>query len=150
MRGGKDLGKSYVENGGTRLVESRQKKYRRSTEIIRILVVTTMGWTLAMGERRGRGERKERREGVDSQKGGTTLSWFPSGGFIMASSYYRRIHGHDANLRQGTKTDLTSARIYTARVHGWRRRISAEGTRDIRRYESLIRIVVGPITIAPR
>jgi len=28
----------------------------------------------------------------------------------MASSYYRRIHGHDANLRQGTKTDLTSAR----------------------------------------
>lgn len=30
----------------------------------------------------------------------------------MASSYYRRIHGHDANLRQGTKTDLTSARIY--------------------------------------
>lgn len=28
----------------------------------------------------------------------------------MVSSYYRRIHGHDANLRQGTKTDLTSTR----------------------------------------
>lgn len=61
-------------------------------------------------EGRKRGE-KERNEGV-SRKGGTTLSWFPSGGFIMASSYYRRIHGHDANLRQGTKTDLTSTRIY--------------------------------------
>lgn len=34
----------------------------------------------------------------------------------MASSYYRRIHGHDANLRQGTKADLTSTRIYGTSV----------------------------------
>lgn len=68
------------------------------------------------GGRASAGERKEER---GSRKGGTTLSWFPSGGFIMASSYYRRIHGHDANLRQGTKADLTSTRIYSARgVHG--------------------------------
>jgi len=70
------------------------------------------GMDAAKGERWGRGERKDRREGEGSQKGGTTLSWFPSGGFIMASSYYRRIYGHDADLLQGTKTDLTSARIY--------------------------------------
>lgn len=69
------------------------------------------GVDVAKRKRWGRGERKEQREGEGSQKGETTLSWFPSGGFIMASSYYRRIHGHDANLRQETKTDLTSARI---------------------------------------
>lgn len=70
-----------------------------------------------MGKREeGRkGGEKERNEEV-SRKGGTTLSWFPSGGFIMASSYYRRIHGHDANLRQGTKADLTSTRIYGTSV----------------------------------
>jgi len=34
----------------------------------------------------------------------------------MASSYYRRIYGHDADLLQGTKTDLTSARIYGTSV----------------------------------
>jgi hypothetical protein len=53
---------------------------------------------------RGKGQREEESSG---RKGGTTLSCFPSGGFIMASSYYRRIHRHDANLRQETKTDLT-------------------------------------------
>lgn len=72
------------------------------------------------GEGRKRGE-KERNEEV-SRKGGTTLSWFPSGGFIMASSYYRRIHGHDANLRQGTKADLTSTRIYGTSIQTVRER----------------------------
>lgn len=71
-----------------------------------------MGWR---EKRDGREERKKETRGV-SRKGGTTLSWFPSGGFIMASSYYRRIHGHDANLRQGTKADLTSTRIYGTSV----------------------------------
>lgn len=44
----------------TRLVESREKKYRRSTEINRILVVTTMGWTSrgGSGERGGGGRRE--------------------------------------------------------------------------------------------
>lgn len=69
----------------------------------------------------------------------------------MASSYYRRIHGHDANLRQGTKADLTSTRMYGTRVEGERERgereNSVERTRDIGQYESLIRIVVVPITI---
>lgn len=54
--------KSYIENGSTRPVESRQKKYRRSTEIIRILAVTTMGWTRWGRERRGVVERRERKK----------------------------------------------------------------------------------------
>lgn len=50
----------------------------------------------------------------------------------MASSYYRRIHGHDANLRQGTKTDLTSTRIYSAREYTG----SSEPRRESRRKDA--------------
>lgn len=49
----------------------------------------------------------------------------------MASSYYRRSHGHDANLRQGTKADLTSTRIYgtsTSKEREGERENSAERT----------------------
>lgn len=54
-------------------------------------------------------------------EGKGTLSWFPSGDFIMASSYYRRTSGHerDTILRQGTKADLTSGQIYGP--HEWSR-----------------------------
>lgn len=64
----------------------------------------------------------------------------------MASSYYRRIH--DANLRQGTKTDLTSARIYGTSARTEKENPGRKDARYPIRYESLIRIVVSPITIA--
>lgn len=62
---------------------------------------------------RNRGEEGRRSEERERERKGT-LSWFPSGDFIMASSYYRRTSGHerDTILRQGTEADLTSGQIY--------------------------------------
>lgn len=77
MRGGKDLGKSYVENGRTRLVESRQKKYRRSTEIIRILVVTTMRWTLRRGSNGGGEKERNGERGRVVRREELPLAGFP-------------------------------------------------------------------------
>lgn len=71
MRGGRDPGESYVENDRTRLVESRQKKYRRSTEITRILAVTTVGRTMGKGGKKGeRGSGNGRKKGRAGQSEG--------------------------------------------------------------------------------
>jgi len=134
-------GESYVENGGTttRLVESRAAKEISSVNGDNPYPGTNDGgMDGGRSEREGAGMEKsaeERKEERGSRKGGTTLSWFPSGGFIMASSYYRRIHGHDANLRQG-RADLTSTRTYSAREYtdsGAEANPVERKTRDIRR-----------------
>jgi len=100
-----------------------------------------------------RGKRR-REEESSGRKGGTTLSCFPSGGFIMASSYYRRIHRHDANLRQETKTDLTIPER-TARMRGrgssrrdHRHRLAGcEITDDPKRKRTAEKIAAGPSSI---
>ena len=113
--------------GGEGRVSGIAKKYRRSTEKIRILAVTTGGmdetgdreragcWESERKKSWGGGakRRKERERERERERKGT-LSWFPSGDFIMASSYYRRTSGHerDTILRQGTEADLTSGQIY--------------------------------------
>lgn len=115
------------EGGEGRVSGIAAKKYRRSTEKIRILAVTTGGmdetgdreragcWESERKKSWGGGaKRRKERERERERKRKGTLSWFPSGDFIMASSYYRRTSGHerDTILRQGTEADLTSGQIY--------------------------------------
>lgn len=73
-----------------------------------------MGESAEQRERRMAKERERGRDGKGVGQRRGTLSWFPSGDFIMAFSYYRRTSGHerDTILRQGTEADLTSGQIY--------------------------------------